>query len=120
MSKSFQENLLQKLSVAQKTRLEAEAVRKKNTPRPKIEIWGDFRRSFVWQLKRDARVAGLLSVGFLCVWVGFLLAKVSAVLAVLWLSVCVFIVVYVALAMCDAVFKTVRTIYGLLTFQGSK
>ena len=117
MGKSLQEKLLQKLSVTEHERLEVEAVRKKNTPRPKREIWREFRRDFSYGLGRDSRifanVAGFLLLGLLC-------AKVSTVLFVLWLVALCFAIIYGVYAICRFFYIIISMMYAFLAFKSSK
>lgn len=117
MSKSLQDKLLQKLSVTERQRLEVEAVRKKNTPRPKREIWREFRRNFFHGFGRDVRisanVAGFLLLGLLC-------AKVSTVLFVLWLAALCLAIIYGVYAICRFFYIILSMIYVFATFKSSK
>ncbi len=117
MGKSLQDRLLQKLSAAERQRLEIEAIRKKNKPRPKREIWREFRRDFSYGLGRNfraaANVAGFLFLGLLC-------AKVSPVLFVLWLVALCLAIIYSVYAICRFFYIVLSVIYVFLTFKSSK
>ena len=117
MSNSLQDKLLQKLSATERQRLEVEAVRKKNTPPPRREIWRELRRDFSYGLRRDVRifanVAGFLLLGLLC-------AKVSDVLFVLWLVALFIAIVYGVYAICRFFYIILSMIYAFLTFKSSK
>ena len=117
MGKSLQDKLLQKLSATERQRLDAEAVRKKNTPRPKREIWREFRRDFFYGFGRNVRISANI-IGFLLL--GLLCAKVSPVLFVFWLLALCLAIIYGVYAICRFFYIILSMIYVFVTFKSSK
>lgn len=91
--KGFRDVLLLKLSAVERARLEAEAVRKKETPRPRNTIWSDFRRSaaWSWSLRQDLQAVAVMLA---CVLIGLLALELSPILALLWLLALCFVLLY--------------------------
>jgi Ca2+/Na+ antiporter len=89
----FQSKLLLKLNAVERTRLEAEAVRKENAPRPRSTIWSDFRRSarWSWGLRRDLQIAAIVLA---CVLIALLALELSPILFLVWMLALCLVVLY--------------------------
>ncbi len=109
----FEGKLLHKLSAIEHSRLEAEAVRKKNTPRPKSTLWSDIRQAFSWQWRRYLR----LNCAILAWFVIAVLAANSPVFFIVWVLVFCLAVIY---GVCRILYAILNSAYGFVAWKGRK
>lgn len=114
IDKGFQGRLLQKLSATERKRLESEAVRKENAPRPRSTIWSDVRRHALWNLRQQFRVGAKILA---CVLIALLALNISPVLFVLWLLALCLVALY---SVCRLVYVSFIMTYVFFTWESRK
>ncbi|OJF92435.1 hypothetical protein [Pararhizobium antarcticum] len=107
----FQDKLLKKLSAIDRERLDAETMRKINTPRARSTFWADFRGSAAWSMRQQRR---FLATILACVLIAVLAAKVSPALAVVWVLALCLVVLY---SVCRFLYAILSMGYVFLTWK---
>ena len=107
----FQDKLLLRLSVLERARLGAEAVRKKSAPRRKSAIWSDIRRHALWSLRQDLRAGAKILA---CVLVALLALNISPVVFVLWILVLCLVMLH---GVCRLLYASFAMAYVFFTWK---